>query len=487
MKLSKITEQIKANIIGNVADVEITSVAYDSRKVVPGSMFVCLKGFNVDGHTYIEKAIASGAAAIVLEDMPENVDVSKVVCVQVEDTRIALAHISAIWFDRPAEKLTKIALTGTKGKTTTANMVKRILEENGSKVGMIGTMGAYIHDEFVEVKNTTPESYELHYLFNKMVEKGCSHVVMEVSSQALKQHRVDGIDFEYGAFLNISPDHIGPDQHKDFDEYKECKKMLFSQVQKTVVNIGADYWDEVTEDCKTRYTISAYEEADFAGANIENKWEPGFLGISFDGAGKLTEKYALNMPGKHNVENALIAASICYLDGVEEATISKALSKVSVKGRTQVIPEAAKFTNVVIDYAHNAISVESVLKTLREYKPEKLICVFGGGGNKPVQRRFDMGQMSARYADFSIITMDNPRTEPMEQINKDIIRGIDSENGEYIVIDDRKEAIEYAIDHAGPNDIIALVGKGHEEHQEVGTEKFYFSELEVVQNYVKRK
>ena len=487
MKLSKITEQIKANIIGDVADVEITSVAYDSRKVVPGSMFVCLKGFNVDGHTYIEKAIAAGAAAIVLEDMPENVDMSKVVSIQVEDTRSTLAYISAIWFDHPANKLTKIALTGTKGKTTTANMVKKILEANGSKVGMIGTMGAYIHDEFVEVKNTTPESYELHYLFDRMVQKGCSHVVMEVSSQALKQHRVDGIEFEYGAFLNISPDHIGPDQHKDFDEYKECKKMLFSQVQKTVVNIEADYWDEVTEDCKTRYTISAYKDADFASKNIENKWEPGFLGISFEGAGKLTETYSLNMPGKHNVENALIAASICYLDGVDEATISKALSTVSVKGRTQVIPEAAKFTNIVIDYAHNAISVESVLKTLREYKPERLICVFGGGGNKPVQRRFDMGQMSARYADFSVVTMDNPRTEPMEQINKDIIRGINSENGEYIVIDDRKEAIEYVIDHAGPNDIVALVGKGHEEHQEVGTEKFYFSELQVVLDYIKTK
>lgn len=487
MKLSKITEQINANVIGDVKGVEITSVTYDSRDVAPGAMFVCLRGFNVDGHVYIEKAIDAGAVAIVVEEIPEYIDFSGVVCIKVEDTRKALAYISAIWFDFPANKLTKIALTGTKGKTTTAHMVKKILEVNGSKVGMIGTMGAYIDDEFVPVKNTTPESYELHSLFDKMVKKGCSYVVMEVSSQGLKQHRVAGIEFEYGAFLNISPDHIGPDQHKDFQEYMDCKKILFSQVQAAVVNIDAEHWKEITCDCERIYTISCNGNADYSCKNITNKWEPGFLGVSYEGTGKLTGSYSLNMPGTYSVENALIASAIASLIGVKEEQIREALSMVSVKGRTQVIPDVAHFTTFVIDYAHNEISMESLLKTLRSYEPERLICVFGGGGNKPVQRRFDMGKMAGKYADLSVITMDNPRMETLEQINKDIIRGIDSEGGEYIVIDDRQKAIEYMIDRAGRNDIVALIGKGHEEYQEVGTKKYYFSELQVVKKYLETK
>lgn len=487
MKLSRITEQISGDVIGDIKDVEIKVVTYDSRSVIPDALFVCLKGYNVDGHTYIRDAIQAGAVAVVVEEVPSDVNVSEVVCIKVQDARKTLAHISAIWFDFPAKKLTKIALTGTKGKTTTAHMIKKILEINGFKVGMIGTMGAYIDDEFWAVKNTTPESFELHLLFDKMVKKGCSHVVMEVSSQGLKQHRVEGINFEFGAFLNISPDHIGPDQHENFDEYKECKKQLFQQVHSSVVNIDAQHWKEITSDCNMIYTISCSRKADYSCINIKNKWEPGFLGVSYEGTGNLTGTYSLNMPGRYNVENALIASAICSLIGVDEEKIREALSMVNVKGRTQVISDVAHFTTFLIDYAHNEISMESLLKTLKDYHPNRLVCVFGGGGNKPVQRRFDMGKMAGKYADLSVITMDNPRMESMDEINKDIIRGIDSEGGKYIVIDDRQEAIEYMIDHSGRNDIVALIGKGHEEYQEVGRRKFYFSELEVVKNYLETK
>lgn len=486
MMLNNLIQDINDCVVYGKQDIDISSVVYDSRNITQGSLFVCIKGYSFDGHSYIEKAIETGARAIVVEDMPDKYN-SDVTFVKVKDTREALAYISAAWFGHPAGKLTVIGLTGTKGKTTTAHMIKKILEEAGNTVGMIGTIGAYIGDEKIPTKNTTPESYELHSLFKQMLDRGCSHVVMEVSSQGLKLKRTFGIQFNYGAFLNISPDHISPNEHKDFEEYMECKKMMFSQTDCAVVNIDADYWDYITKECKQIYTVSCEKEADFMAKQIENKWTPGFLGVSYQAVGKLDGEFALNMPGIYNVQNALIASAICSFAGVEAEKINAALKKVSVRGRTQVIQEVAHFTTFLIDYAHNAISMESLLKTLKGYNPERLICIFGGGGNKPAQRRFDMGKMAGKYADLTIITMDNPRYESMDAINADIIRGINSENGSYIMIDDRKEAIEYMIDNAGKGDIVALIGKGHEEYQEVCGKKYYFSELQVIQNYMESK
>lgn len=485
MILSSLIKNINCEIICGKDDIEITSVVYDSRAVKSGSLFVCIKGYAVDGHTFIDKAIELGAAAIIVEDMPEKA-LGNTTFIKVSDSREALAKLAAAWFDYPADKLTVIGLTGTKGKTTTAHMIKKILEKSGKTVGMIGTIGAYIGDEKLPTVNTTPESFELHSLFSRMLSKGCTHVVMEVSSQGLKLKRTAGISFDFGAFLNLSPDHISPNEHKDFEEYKACKTMLFSQTKCAVANIDAEHWKEVTADCKNLVTVSSAKAADYKAENIKNMWRPGFLGVSYDLCGKLNGSFALNMPGEYNVQNALIATAICDMNGVDPEEIAKGLEEVSVKGRTQVLSETSHFSTFIIDYAHNAISTESLLKTLRAYGPERLVCIFGGGGNKPKQRRFDMGQMAGRYADLVIITMDNPRYEPMEEINKDIIRGIDSENGKYIVIDDRKEAIEYMLSHAGKNDIVALIGKGHEEYQEVMGEKFFFSEHEVVKNYLNK-
>lgn len=487
MILSKLIKEINDCVIYGNSDVEVTSVAYDSRKIGQGSLFVCVKGYNVDGHVYIEKAVENGASVIVVEDMPADYHSDTVTYIQVKDTREALAQISAAWFDYPARKMTVIGLTGTKGKTTTAHMIKTILEETGKTVGMIGTIGAYVGQEKIPTKNTTPESYELHSLFAQMVEKGCSHVVMEVSSQGLKLKRTFGIQFHYGAFLNISPDHISPNEHKDFEEYMACKKMLFSQCDCAMVNTDADYWENITEECKNTYTVSCEKQADYMAEQIKNVWKPGFLGVSYQAHGKLSGSFSLNMPGIYNVQNALIASAICSLDGADAEKIGIALKKVSVKGRTQVVQEVAHFTTFLIDYAHNAISMESLLSTLKSYNPERLICIFGGGGNKPKQRRFDMGKMAGKYADLIIITMDNPRYESMEEINADIIKGIDSENGIYKIIDDRKEAIEYMIDNSGRNDIVALIGKGHEEYQEVYGKKYFFSELQTIQNYLETK
>lgn len=487
MILNKLIKDINDCTIYGNSNIDITSVVYDSRKITPGSLFVCIKGYSFDGHSYIEKAIEDGATAIVVEDMPDKNSSDNSTFIKVKDTREALAQISAAWFEYPARKLTMIGLTGTKGKTTTAHMIKTILEESGKTVGMIGTIGAYIGNEKIPTKNTTPESYELHSLFKQMLDSGCSHVVMEVSSQGLKLKRTFGIQFDYSAFLNISPDHISPNEHKDFDEYKECKKILFSQSDCTIVNVDADYWNDITEACEKRYTISCEKSADFMAENIKNVWNPGFLGVSYQAKGKLSGTFSLNMPGVYNVQNAIIASAICSLIGVEKEKIETALKKVSVRGRTQVVQEVAHFTTFLIDYAHNAISMESLLSTLKSYHPERLICIFGGGGNKPTQRRFDMGKMAGKYADLSIITMDNPRYESMEAINADIVRGINSENGDYRIIDDRREAIEYMIDHSGRKDIVALIGKGHEEYQEVCGKKYFFSELQVIQEFLNTK
>ena len=285
MKLSKLLEKVDCIAVNGDMETEIASIEYDSRKVKEGSLFVCLKGFQSDGHAFAQMAVEKGAVALLVEDMPDFA--TDAVVVQVEDSRKALAFMSAAWFDYPAEKLTVIGLTGTKGKTTTSFMVKKILEQSGRKVGLIGTTGAYIDQRKIETKNTTPESFELHSLFAQMVEDGCDAVVMEASSQGFKLQRTAGVIFNYGAFLNISPDHISPGEHETFEEYMNCKKMLFDQTEETIVNKDADHWSEVVADAKSVTTISVNQEADLMAGNVQNIWEKGILGSSFTVKGKL--------------------------------------------------------------------------------------------------------------------------------------------------------------------------------------------------------
>ncbi len=489
MKIEELLLNIKYEHIKGSLAYDINSVVYDSRKVQEGSLFVCIKGFQSDGHKYIENAVEAGAVAIVVSDEGDY-SLYDVSVIKVDDTRVALAYISARWFGNPSESMTMIGLTGTKGKTTTAHMIKKILEESGQMVGMIGTLGAYIGSEKVETKNTTPESYELHSLFAEMKEKGCTYVVMEVSSQALKQGRTAGIQFDYGAFLNLSVDHISEAEHADFEEYKECKKLLFRQTKQAVINLDNEYSEEFRVLTESPVLVSHKKTVGDTGVqatDIENIWKEEVLGTRIQVSGKMSGEVIVPMPGVFNVENALVAMSIAALCGVDMETIVRGMKKVAVTGRTQLIPETAHFATFMIDYAHNELSMESLLHMLKAYEPKRLICLFGGGGDKPRQRRYDMGKISGKYADLTVLTTDNPRNERVEDINSEIIEGLDVYKGKYEIVLDRKEAIEYLLDTAQKGDIVVLVGKGHERYQEIQGKRYYFCEEEIILNYLNTK
>ncbi|MBR4993722.1 MAG: UDP-N-acetylmuramoyl-L-alanyl-D-glutamate--2,6-diaminopimelate ligase [Lachnospiraceae bacterium] len=488
MILRDLLENVEALYINGDDTIDITDVVYDSRKVTKGSLFVCMRGFESDGHQYALQALEKGAAAIVVEDLPP---FEAETIVQVPDTRKALSAISASWFGNPANDLKLIALTGTKGKTTTSFMVKKLLETAGHKVGVIGTMGAYIGTKHIVLKNTTPESFELQSLFSRMKKAGCDTVVMEASSQGFKLHRTDGITFDYGAFLNLSLDHVSPGEHSSFEEYKSCKLRIFEQTRHAVINLDGDYSEEfleaakkspVVEDIKT---VSASKEADLMATDIKEIWEGTDFGVTYKVKGIYDGDIILRMPGIFNVENALVAMAIAKQMGVNLEDAKTALREVTVKGRVQVLPVPPEKGTFIIDYAHNALSMESILKMLSEYKPNRLIVLFGGGGNKPAQRRYDMGLMAGKYADLTILTTDNPRFENPESINQDIIKGLNVHEGEYKIIMDRAAAIRYLLDNCKERDLVAFIGKGHEEYQEIYGVKYHFSEEEIVLDYLK--
>ena len=505
MRLSELLAGMEYKLLQGSLDTEVTALVYDSRKVEKGCAFVCLKGAKFDGHAFAAQAVSEGAATLLVEDEAAVADLMKNANAQssataeaqgseaptvilVENTREALAYAAKNWFGNPASKLKVIGLTGTKGKTTTTHMIKKILEEAGNKVGMIGTLGAFIGEEKFKTANTTPESYELQRLFAKMLEEGCTYAVMEVSSQALKLGRTAGIEFAYGAFLNITPDHISPDEHKDFQEYLDCKKLLFRQTGPVIANKDDPRWQEATELAKDRVvTVSQKGEADYMASEVQNLWEGSYLGVTFRLSGKMDAQVSIPMPGTFNVENALIAIAITAEMGIPKETILAGLKKVYVKGRTQLMTCMAGHGTMLIDYAHNAVSAENLLSMLKSYNPERLICLFGGGGNRAKARRFDMGEASGKYADLTVLTMDNPRDEEVEEINKTIIEGLAVHGGKYITIIDREEAIHYLIDNARPGDIIALLGKGHEEYQEIKGQKYYFSEEKIIEAYCREK
>ena len=375
MKLEKILDGVYYEVVSGNTGIEIKNLCYDSRKVEKGSCFVCLTGFNTDGHEYIDSALEKGAAALIVE---KDVDVKKegVAVIKVMNSRVALSRLASNFFDNPSSKIVIVGVTGTKGKTTTTHMCKSIMEASKVKVGMIGTLGAYIGNEHIETKNTTPESYELQELFKKMVDAGCKVVFMEVSSQAVKLRRIEGLRFEIGAFTNLSPDHIGAGEHADFEEYKNCKKDFFKQVETAVINSDDEHALEMAEYPRNLRTISVKDSAYLYATDIKNTWEPELIGVSFKMHGDIEKDVTIGIPGLHNVENALIAAEITHLLGASDEDVLTGLKNVYIKGRTQLIKEAAPRGTFIIDYAHNAISTESVLSTLRAYNPKKITCLF---------------------------------------------------------------------------------------------------------------
>ena len=480
MKLTKLLERLDYECINGSLDVDVTDIVNDSRKAGEGSLFFCIRGAVSDGHRYAADVIAKGAKVLVAEEaleVPEDVTV-----IRVKDSRYAMALISAAYFDYPAEKLKVIGITGTKGKTTTTYMVKSILESAGHKVGLIGTIEAIIGEARIPAANTTPESYTIQNYFHQMVEAGCDCVVMEVSSQGLMLHRTAGIPFEIGIFTNIEPDHIGPAEHASFEDYMHCKGLLFQQCRLGIVNADDRHLEQVLagHTCQIE-TFGFSENADLRAENTKLVSRPGYLGIDYTVKGSdFSLDVEIDIPGKFSVYNSLTAIAICRHFGVAKEDIVYALAKAKVKGRIEMIKVSDEFT-LMIDYAHNAMSLESLLTTLKEYNPKRLVCLFGCGGNRARSRRFEMGEVSGRLADLTIITSDNPRFEEPLDIIADIRTGIEKTDGKYVEIPDRKEAIAWAIHHGQPGDVIVLAGKGHEDYQEIKGKKYPMDERVLIQ------
>jgi UDP-N-acetylmuramoyl-L-alanyl-D-glutamate--2,6-diaminopimelate ligase len=450
-------------------------------------MFVCIAGANADGHDFAAEAVEKGAGVLVTEKevaLPEGCDVT---VIRTEDTRYALAFLSAAWFGYPAQEMKIIGITGTKGKTTTTYLVKSILEHAGRKVGLVGTIESIIGDRHIPAGNTTPESYILQGYFRQMADRGCDTVVMEVSSQGLMMHRTQGFTFDMGIFTNIEPDHIGPNEHKDFDEYMACKGLLFRQCRVGIVNCDDAHWRKVVEGhtC-TLETFGFSKEADLQADNMRLVTRPGSLGVDFDVKGLTELSVETNTPGRFSVYNALTAIAICRHFGVSGEDIRESLLHAHVRGRIEIVKVSDDFT-LMIDYAHNAMALESLLVTLREYHPHRLICLFGCGGNRSRLRRYEMGEVSGRLADLSVITSDNPRFEEPQEIIDDIKAGIGKTTGEYVEICDRKEAIRYVIEHGEPGDIIVLAGKGHEDYQEIRGKKYPMDERVLIREILQEQ
>ena len=476
--LKQLLERMEYQCIQGSLKREISDVIYDSRKAAPNTLFVCIKGTVTDGHSYAQDVVKAGAIALVVL---EPVDVPKeVTVIQVEDTRYALAMLSAAYFDYPAETLKVIGITGTKGKTTTTYMIKSILEGAGHRPGLIGTIETVMGEETIPSANTTPESYLIQKYFRKMLDKGLDCCVMEVSSQGIMMHRTAGILFEMGIFTNIEPDHIGPNEHASFEEYMECKSRLFSQCRIGILNVDdKHYRDMLLHRTCTVETFGFLADADLRADDMKFVSKPGYLGVAYHVSGLMDFDVEIDVPGRFSVYNSLAAIAVCRHFGADVGVMKRALKAAKTKGRIEMVSVSNEFT-LMIDYAHNAMSLKSLLASLREYKPGRLVCLFGCGGNRAKARRYEMGEASGRMADLTIITSDNPRFEEPQAIIDDIKTGIHKTNGRYVEIIDRKEAIRYAIANGRPKDVIVLAGKGHEDYQEIKGVKYPMDERDLI-------
>lgn len=481
MKLSALLSDIGWNQPFS-ADPEITALTCDSRQAGPGVLFVALPGARADGQDFIPAAVKAGAAAVVARRAANTGDVPLILT---DDPRAALALLSAAFFGHPARRLTLVGITGTKGKTTTTHILKAMLEAAGHKTAMVGTVGYFIGGERVaDALNTTPESLDLHRFFAQAVEAGCTHLVMEVSSQALKLNRTAGITFDAAVFLNLSPDHIGGAEHKDFAEYLSCKAMLFRQCRQAAGNVDDSHFEEIFAGCTAPVTTFGFSEgAQVRGSRVTPLRGEGLLGSQFT-VSDSAAPFQLNMPGVFNVSDALAAIAAARLLDLPEEAVRQGLLSARVRGRTEVYPHGGGAI-VLIDYAHNDVSFASLLSTLKEYDHDRIIVVFGAGGDRPRMRRTDMAREAAKYADFAVVTMDNPRTERVEDICADITAGLEGKIPS-VEIYDRGEAIRYALELAGERDIVALLGKGHEEYIEINGVRSHFSEREVLDAYYRK-
>ena len=488
MILSGLLSHVGYVRIRGSARTEVTGITCDSRELQPGNMFVCMAGYHRDGHEFAGEAMERGASVLVMEEgNPETVRLEQQlektdrapVLVTAASTRKAFSPLAAAFYGYPLRSLVSVAVTGTKGKTTTAYMTRAVLTEAGYKTGLIGTNGAFIGERRLALSHTTPEAHELQRILREMKDAGCTHVVMEVSSQGIKMERVAGLRFTCGIFTNLSPDHIGPGEHGSFEDYLYQKSRLFSVCDTGVINREDPWADEITARTACRLVWYGIGQGDYQASGAARLMDSRMLGCEYflSGPMEAKERIVLPVPGDYNIRNSLAAVCAAAQLGVPIKTAKDALRKVRIPGRMEVV-SGNHHLWVIVDYAHNEISMENLLKTLKTYEPRRLICVFGCGGNRSRLRRFGMGRAAGRWADLSVVTEDNSRYEPLQNIISDIEEGLSESGGQYTVIPDRREAIGYAVRHGKVGDILAIIGKGHEEYQETEGKRILFSDRE---------
>lgn len=473
MKLAALLQDVKVLRLCADAEMEVSSIAYDSRKVTAGAAFVAVSGFASDGNRFIPQAMQKGAVVVITAKAPE----TDVPYVLVESDRLALAVMSANFFDHPARKMTMVGITGTNGKTSSTLLLKQVLESRGYKVGLIGTMENMIGQERIPTERTTPESYELQALFARMQEAGCTHVVMEVSSHALTLERVGGIVYDVAAFTNLTEDHL--DFHKTMEAYRDAKAELFRRCRTAVINADDPFSGAMLAACQCPViTTSAAADAAVTGSNAVLRAD----GISFEArCGGESCTVNLGIPGKFTLYNALTVLGTARALGISLSDTAEALARAEgVKGRIEVVPTPGKPYTVLIDYAHTPDGLENVLSSVKDFCTGRLIAVFGCGGDRDPMKRPIMGAIGVKYADIAIVSSDNPRTEDPAAIIADIVKGIPEGTENYTIVEDRRAAIQYAMDIAKKDDIIVLAGKGHETYQEINGVKYHLDEREEV-------
>ena len=473
MKLKDLLKDIPVLECSADPELEIGAVHYDSRKVTEGSLFVAVAGFASDGNRFIPMAMEKGAVAVVTAKKPE----TEVPYVLVESDRLALARLGCNFFGHPAKSMTMIGVTGTNGKTSVTLLLKQVLEKClGAKVGLIGTMANLVGDEVLPTERTTPESFDLQALFARMRDNGCTHVVMEVSSHAVALERIGGTHFDVAAFTNLTEDHL--DFHKTMDCYCDAKADLFRRCDKAVINADDSYAGRILAAAVCPVVTTGLKEADLTAKDLELLAE----GIRFTAvSGGEEVAVQLPIPGKFTVYNALTVLGIGTQLGISLEAAAEALRTAEgVKGRIEVVPTPETPYSVLIDYAHTPDGLENVLSSVKDFCRGRLIAVFGCGGDRDPMKRPIMGQIGVKLSDIAIITSDNPRTEDPMAIIEDILKGVKKEYGEYIVMEDRRKAIRYAMDIGKKDDIIVLAGKGHETYQDIGGHKYHLDEREEV-------
>ncbi|MFW5981281.1 MAG: UDP-N-acetylmuramoyl-L-alanyl-D-glutamate--2,6-diaminopimelate ligase [bacterium] len=476
MNLKKLIQDINPLEIKGELEKKIDNIVYDSRQVKAGSLFLAIRGFTLDGHDFIDKAIKNGAIAIVIEKELKEYK-KDITYIKVKDSREAMAHIAAVFYNYPLEELDLIGITGTNGKTTTTYLIKNMLDNIGMEAGLIGTIKNIIGDKVLPATRTTPESLDLYTLFDKMYQANLKRVVMEVSSHALDLKRVIGMKFKVAIFTNISQDHL--DYHKTISAYLKAKSKLFTQLKNdgfAVVNIDDKHSDKIIKaSVSDVLTYSINKDSDFKAYNIDLSPR----GVSFSIQGKMNFDIKMKITGLFNVYNTLAAIACGYALGLKERQIKEGLERVTgVAGRFEAIKEAREFS-VIVDYAHTPDGMENVLKTALEFVKGKIIVVFGCGGDRDKGKRPQMAEMAAKYGDYVIITSDNPRSEEPIDIIQDIEKGIENTDTEYKKIIDRKEAIHAAIKQARKDDMLIIFGKGHETYQVFKDKTIAFDDRQV--------